>query len=408
MAARFGQELGSLAFNLRATFGARDKTASTKVVDTKSVAPTVSSYIPGRTILQQHDYYEHEDLKPYFPNRRWPALEELPYSDKGLLGDPSCKNFFTNTTDIFDYNLKIGTEIHGVDLANLTDAAKNDLAMLIATRGVVFFCNQKYFDINAQRKLGSYFGTLHKHATTSVPKRGDLDDVHVVYTDEKSKDQRAMFAPTFLWHSDVTYELQPPSYTSLKVLSGPPSGGGGDTLWSSQYAAYDALSAPMQKYLESLTALHSAQIQAETSIALGRAVRREPVVSEHPVVRSHPVTGWKSLFFNPGFVTKIVGIPTLESDVIINYLNEVVATTHEFHVRFQWGNDDIAFWDNRIVNHSATYGFAPHRRHAVRVCCQAERPVLDPAAKSQEEDVAARYGLRLPNKDGSGQSNYND
>lgn len=180
------------------------KTVSTKVVDTKSVAPTVASYIPGRTILQQHDYYEHEDLKPHFPNKRWPALEELPYSDKGLLGDPSCKNLLTNATDIFDYNPKIGTEIHGVNLANLTSAAKNDLAMLIATRGVVFFRNQKCFDIDAQRKLGSYFGTLHKHATTSVPKRGDLDDVHVIYTDERSKDQRAMFAPTFLWHSDVS------------------------------------------------------------------------------------------------------------------------------------------------------------------------------------------------------------
>lgn len=139
---------------------------------------------------------------------------------------------------------------------------KNDLARLISTRGVVFFRNQKDFDIEAQRKLGSYFGTLHKHATTSVPKRGDLDDVHVVYTDERSKDQRAPFTPTFLWHSDVTYEIQPPYYISLKFLTGLPRGGGGDTLWSSQYAAFDALSASMQKYLESLTALYTSHLQA--------------------------------------------------------------------------------------------------------------------------------------------------
>src|SRR6202011_2273671 len=120
------------------------------------------------------------------------------------LGDPTFKNLLANATDVFDYNPKIGTEIYGVDLANLSDAAKNDLALLIATRGVVFFRNQKNFDIDAQRKIGAYYGTLHKHATTAVPKRGDLDDVHVVYTDEKSKDQRAMFTPTFLWHSDVT------------------------------------------------------------------------------------------------------------------------------------------------------------------------------------------------------------
>jgi len=315
----------------------------------KPLSSSVSSYIPGRTVVENHDNYDYDDLKPSFPDKHWPPLGKVPYNDKGLLGDPTFKNLLANATDVFDYNPKIGTEIYGVDLANLSDAAKNDLALLIATRGVLFFRNQSNFDIDAQRKIGAYYGTLHKHATTAVPKRGDLDDVHVVYTDEKSKDQRAMFTPTFLWHSDVTYELQPPSYTSLKVLTGPPRGGGGDTLWSSQYAAYDALSAPMQKYLESLTALHSSHIQAEGSQALGRTVRRAPIITKHPIIRSHPVTGWKSLFFNPGFVTKIVGIPKVESDMIISYLNEVVATTQEMHVRFQWGKDDVAFWDNRIT-----------------------------------------------------------
>ena len=322
---------------------------SSPSLPTKTRNPTTASYIPGRTVVQNLTNYEHEDLKPSFPDKLWPALTEVPYSDKGLLGDPTFKNLLATATDIFDYNPKIGTEIHGVDLSTLTPAAKNDLALLIATRGVVFFRNQRNLTIDAQRSLGAYFGTLHSHATTAVPARGDLDDVHVVYMDEKSKDQRAPFAPTFLWHSDVTYEVQPPSYTSLKVLTGPPRGGGGDTLWSSQYAAYDALSGPMQKFLESLTALHSSHMQAEGSRAAGRPVRREPIVTEHPLIRSHPVTGWKSLFFNPGFVTAIVGIPKVESDMIISYLNEVVATTQEFHVRFQWNKDDVAFWDNRIT-----------------------------------------------------------
>lgn len=134
----------------------------------------------------------------------------------------------------------------------------------------------------------------------------------------------------------------------MKLLTGPPRGGGGDTLWASQYAVYDALSKPMQRYLESLTALHSAEIQAIGSKAVGRTVRRDPVVTEHPLVRTHPVTGWKSVFFNPGFVTQIVGVPKTESDAIINYLNEVISTTQEIHVRFQWRKNDVAFWDNRV------------------------------------------------------------
>lgn len=146
----------------------------------------------------------------------------------------------------------------------------------------------------------------------------------------------------------MTYELQPPSYTSLKLLSGPPRGGGGDTLWTSQYAVYDALSSHMQKYLEGLTALHSAELQAEGSRALGRPVRRDPVTTEHPIIRTNPVTGWKSVFFNPGFVTDIVGVPKVESKAIIQYLNEIITTTQEIHVRFQWQKNDVAFWDNRV------------------------------------------------------------
>ena len=104
----------------------------------------------------------------------------------------------------------------------------------------------------------------------------------------------------------------------------------------------------MQKYLEGLEALHSSQIQADGSIDMGRTVRREPVITKHPLIRTHPVTGWKSVFFNPGFVTDIVGIPKAEANAIISYLNDLIATTLEIHARFQWQKNDVAFWDNRI------------------------------------------------------------
>lgn len=160
-------------------------------------------YEPGRTIVECHDAYEYDDLRPIFPNVHWEPLNEVPYDDRGTKGDPQFRHLLSDATDIFDYNPKIGTEINGINLAKLTDAQKDDLARLISTRGVVFFRNQTDLDINAQRELGQYFGQLHRHATTSVPRRGDLDDVHVVFTDDGSKEQRANFAPTFLWHSDV-------------------------------------------------------------------------------------------------------------------------------------------------------------------------------------------------------------
>jgi sulfonate dioxygenase len=164
----------------------------------------------------------------------------------------------------------------------------------------------------------------------------------------------------------------------------------------------------MQTYLRGLTAAHSADMQANDSRALGRPVRREPVTTVHPLIRTNPVTGWHSLFFNPGFVKKIIGIPAAESDAIIRYLTDVIATTQEMHARFSWGADDVALWDNRSTNHSASYGFTPHRRHAVRVAVQAEKPVLEETGVSQEDELNALYGLPAVNKDGARQSNYND
>lgn len=161
-------------------------------------------YEPGRTDVEAHHVYEHDDLRPSFPNIHWEPLTEVPYHDKGLQGHPQFRNLLDAASDVFDYNPKIGSEIHGVNLAKLTDTQKDDLARLIAVRGVVFFRNQTDLDIDAQRELGKYYGTLHKHATTSVPRKPGLEDVHVVFTDGNSKDQRACFSPTFLWHSDVS------------------------------------------------------------------------------------------------------------------------------------------------------------------------------------------------------------
>jgi len=79
---------------------------------------------------------------------------------------------------------------------------------------VVFFRNQKNFSIDEQRELGKYFGELHKHATTGVPKREGLEDVHVIYTGEDSPDLRALFTPSFLWHSDV--RIKPLRVTRLR------------------------------------------------------------------------------------------------------------------------------------------------------------------------------------------------
>lgn len=213
------------------------------------------------------------------------------------------------------------------------------------------------------------------------------------------------FPSTFLWHSDVSYEVQPPSYTSLKLLTAPTTGG--DTLWISGYDLYDQLSPALKVYVESHSALHSAVEQANDAKRAGTTVRREPIVTEHPLVRVHPVTGWKALYVNPGFTRSIVGVPKGESDAILKYLFELVATSQAATVRFKWEKDDVAYWDNRIAVHSATYGFYPERRHGVRVTAHGEKPSYDAAGHSQQADIDELLRV-VRDTDGSLGGNYND
>ena len=112
---------------------------------------------------------------------------------------------------------------------------------------------------------------------------------------------------------------------------------------------YDLLSPGYQKYLEGLTAFHSAEEQAKGSRASGRPVRREPVITEHPLVRVNPVTGFKSIYYNPGFVVAIKGVPKLESDSIKAYLDQIITGSPELQARVQWAPGTIVFWDNRSV-----------------------------------------------------------
>jgi sulfonate dioxygenase len=123
------------------------------------------------------------------------------------------------------------------------------------------------------------------------------------------------------YHSDVSYEHQPPGITILTLLQVPSTGG--DTGWVSQAAAYDRLSEPLKAFLEGLRAEHSGFPQAENARRDGKFVRREPVKSSHPIVRVHPVTGQKVLFVNPGFTKRIVGLKDEESDAILQLLFKV-------------------------------------------------------------------------------------
>lgn len=191
------------------------------------------------------------------------------------------------------------------------------------------------------------------------------------------------------WHSDVSYELQPPGFTFLKIDTLPSNQNGnvgGDTLWASSYVAYDRLSDDLKKRIEGLEAVHSGKEQAAGAAGQGHTVRRQDVEYTHPLVRTHPVTGWKALFVQPGFTRRIVGLNQHESDALLKLLYDHIAGGYDFHVRFKWTQDAVAVWDNRITSHAAIVDYLDFGiRHGWRITTQAERPFYNPNSKSQKE-----------------------
>ena len=266
----------------------------------------------------------------------------------------------------------IGAEIHGVylgqELGNQTFQEIHDALM---EHQVLFFRDQK-LDLDQHKAFGKQFGQLAIHPASPGPD-GHPEIVLVHADGETNRDMGRTWQASH-WHTDVSCVEEPPMGSVLHMQTVPPFGG--DTLFASMSAAYDALSDRMKTYLDGLTATHdgervwrgrySAQGIDDTGKDYPRAV--------HPVVRTHPVTGCKGLFVNAVFTTQINEVPKDEGDEILAFLYKH-CTQPAFQVRFQWEPNSIAFWDNRCVQHLAVWDYFPQTRSGYRVTIEGDRPV---------------------------------
>jgi taurine dioxygenase len=260
----------------------------------------------------------------------------------------------------------IGAEIHGADLsAALSDRQVGEIQRALAENLVIFFRDQS---LTPERHLafGRLFGELHVHP--AAPHAGDTPELMIIHADKDSPRANGEG-----WHSDVSCDPEPPMGTILHITQCPPKGG--DTLFASMYAAYEALSGRMQAYLSGLTALHDGEHVYRGLFAdFGEPDRPTYPRAEHPVIRTHPVTGKKALYVNRGFTTRILGIPIDESDAILRYLCEHMENPL-FQCRFRWQPNSVAFWDNRCTQHRALWDYWPHTRAGRRVTVKGDTPV---------------------------------
>ena len=265
----------------------------------------------------------------------------------------------------------LGAIVSGVDLSeDLPQSVIDRLSGLLIEHQILFFRNQEITP-QAQCRFAARFGSLHVHPI--YPVLPELPEIMLIDTHE------GFLPDNDNWHTDVTFSQTPPLAGILAAKRLPTTGG--DTLWSSMSAAYEALSEPVRRLLDGLTAQHSVaksfpaerwQNDPAFKERYERAVAKHPPVN-HPVVRTHPVSGRKGLFVNEGFTTHINGLTSRESETLLAFLFAHVGRP-EFTVRWRWSVNDVAFWDNRVTQHYAIADYLPERRTMHRATVNGDRP----------------------------------
>lgn len=263
---------------------------------------------------------------------------------------------------------RIGGEISGVDLSKpLDDKTFREIKAALLENQVIFFRDQD-ITLDQHKDFGRRFGELHVHPAAPAPE--GHPEILRIHGDANSKRVAGE-----AWHSDVSCDLEPPMGSILRLHTVPETGG--DTLFSSMYAAYDALSQPMKDFLSGLTAIHSGEHVYRNRYEYNSGQREDTQKSfpqsEHPVIRTHPETGRQALFVNYGFTTRIVGLPQQESEALLAFLFDHCARP-EFQCRFKWEVGSIAFWDNRCAQHHAIWDYFPQVRSGYRVTIKGDRP----------------------------------
>jgi taurine dioxygenase len=263
----------------------------------------------------------------------------------------------------------IGAEIAGINLRDeQSDATIAALRQALLDHRVLFFRDQP---ISAEQHIAfaRRFGPLEIHPAT--PQDQPNPEILRIAYGPKARGRENS------WHSDVTWRAEPSLGSILRAVELPEVGG--DTLFASMDAAYDALSPAMQQWVCTLTAVHDiSRVFADRLKTERDELLAKYPLQEHPVVRTHPETGRRTLYVNTAFTSHIKGLTRNESDWLLDHLYALAALP-EHQCRFRWTPGAIAFWDNRACQHYAASDYFPAVRVMERVTIAGDRPFFDSA-----------------------------
>ena len=264
----------------------------------------------------------------------------------------------------------VGAEILGINLLNpVSDAQIAEIRKIWLQHSVVFFREQP-LEPGAFQSFAQRFGEIIEY-----PFVKGLPDFPLIVPVLKLPHEKHNFGG--VWHTDTTYLQEPPMATMLIARELPPVGG--DTLFASNYAAFEGLSPALQDTLRTLKGVNSSAKAAVTHSREDRLADsatdkgRSELNSEHPVVRTHPETGREALYVNPGHTVRFAGWTEEESAPLLNYLFEQQVKP-EYTCRFVWRPGSIAFWDNRCALHNPINDYHGYKRLLHRITLKGDKP----------------------------------
>lgn len=272
----------------------------------------------------------------------------------------------------------VGVEVEGLDIAAGPSESDYQFLRDALHEHSVLILHGQDITPQQQRDFAAHFGDLR----TSFYNRYGVQDVpalSIVSNIRREDGEHIGIADAgMLWHTDGSYLKTPDMYTVLYGIQIPVRDGTvlGDTVFSSTWAAYEALPSELRQRLDGMRAVHSFSAHIEKKQAKGQ-LKRDPLTAqqrdalpdvEHPVVRRHPVNGRKCLFVTEGHTSRIVGMDGPEGEELLTFLTEHVKKP-EFHYRHHWRKGDLIVWDNCAVQHLAVfdYGDIPRRLHRAGV-----------------------------------------
>ncbi|MFL5254488.1 MAG: TauD/TfdA dioxygenase family protein [Rhodopila sp.] len=254
---------------------------------------------------------------------------------------------------------QIGVEVSGVDLRTMDEATWNTIYQAWLDHNVLVVTGQE-LTLRQFLDHSRRFGPVSPHPSKST-RHPELPEITMLGINKFNTDgslNKAIYRRGAEgWHTDGAYDEIPLKATQLYALAIPDRGG--DTLFASGYAAYEAMPQRLKDRLEGVFGAFTYGGRTKSQALLNPEDRDRPPAM-HRIIRTHPETGRRSLYFDPGKILYIDDFEQAESDGIIGELTALMIQP-DGDYRHKWRVGDVVIWDNRCSYHKAAGDYPPEQ-----------------------------------------------